>query len=301
MTITRHPFRGEADLPRIQDLIGSMPFSCRHVIDLPWRISSPMINEAPNAVFWTDEDKNVVGFAAWQYYWGVLDLFVLPGPTFTAVTTDLFAWADKRFLELDAERGWPLLYWVEFRDDDLPRRQLALDHGFILNEEDHYVLLQHSLSDLPAVPALPDGFQLRPLRGEQEVAAYAELHRAAFESTSMTPSWRARTLRMPQYRPELDIVISAPDGSLAGFCVGWLDTARKIAEVEPLGVHPRFQQFGLGSILLLEMLHRFKAHGADSAIVETSLDRTPARAAYEKAGFQQVHTIRHLGKWLNQP
>ncbi|GER91395.1 N-acetyltransferase [Dictyobacter vulcani] len=301
MTITRHPYRGEADLPRILDLVNRMPFACRHVIDLPWRLSSPTMNTGQNAVFWTDATGNVVGFAAWQYYWAALDLFILPGSTFTDVITDLFAWADKHFLELDTERGWPLPYWIEFRDDDLDRRQLALEHGFTLDEEDHYVLLQHPLRDLLAVPSLPDGFLLRLFKGEQEVAAYAELQRAAFESTSMTAEWRARTLRMPQYRSDLDLVIEAPDGSLVGFCVGWFEPTRKVAQVEPIGVHPRFQQFGLGRILLLAMLHRFKAHGADSAIVETNLDRTPARAAYKKVGFQQVHTIRHLGKWMNQP
>jgi mycothiol synthase len=107
----------------------------------------------------------------------------------------------------------------------------------------------------------------------------------------MTPEWRARTLRMPPYRSELDLVISTPEGEMAGFCVGWFEPSRHIAQIEPLGVHPRFHQLGLARILLLEILHRFKEHGATSAIVETTLDRSPARHAYESVGFQQVHII----------
>ena len=303
MNLTRHVYRGEADLPRILDLVRDQPLTCPHIIDLPWRLSSPTINEGRDAVFWEDTDGQVVGFAAWQYYWAVLDFFILPGSQQKNVEQEIFTWADIRFRERDEERGRPLPYWTEFRDDDQERRRLIEAHGFMLDEdeEDCYVFLQHPLTDITPVPTLPAGFTLRTLAGEQEVAAYTELHRAAFKSASMTPEWRARTLRMPQYRPEFDLIVSAPDGSLAGFCVGWFDSERHVAQVEPMGVHPRFHQLGLGRILLLEMLHRFKKHGADRASVETNISRISARRAYESVGFQQVHTILRKGKWMNQP
>jgi ribosomal protein S18 acetylase RimI-like enzyme len=117
----------------------------------------------------------------------------------------------------------------------------------------------------------------------------------------MTTAWRERTLRAPQYQPDLDLVVSAPDDSLAGFCVGWYEPSRGVAQIEPIGVHPRYHRHGLGRLLLLEMLQRFKAHGAASAIVETNFERTPARRAYEAVGFQQAHIIHRTEKWVNQP
>lgn len=63
---------------------------------------------------------------------------------------------------------------------------------------------------------------------------------------------------MPQYQPELDIVAVASDGSLAGFCVGWLNSERHTGLIEPLGVHPRFHHLGIGRALLLEALRRFR-------------------------------------------
>jgi ribosomal protein S18 acetylase RimI-like enzyme len=300
MTISRHPFRGLVDLPRVVDLIQRMPPACRHVIDFPWRLSSPTINEGRDAVFWENSDEQVIGFAAWQYYWAALDIYLLPGSQQQAVATDLFAWADQRFRERDAERGKPLPYWVEFRDDDRERQMLAEAHGFVDEEYESYVSLEHSLADLAPIPPLPDGFILRPLAGAQEAAAYAELHRAAFESTSMTAEWRVRTIQMPQHRSDLDLVVVAPDGSLAGFCIGWFAPERRTAQIEPLGVHPRFQMLGLSRILLLAMLHRFQALGATSALVETDLERTPARHAYNAVGFQQTHIIHSKGKWLTR-
>ena len=300
MTITRQPFRGVADMPRIFDLVRAMPLSCRHVIDLPWRLSSPAIQEGRDAAYWEDAKEQVVGFAAWQYYWATLDFFILPGPEGRAVETAIFAWADSRFRERDEERGHPLPYSAEYRDDDLERLRLIESHGFTLNDDENgYVVLEHPLAPLAPVSSVPDGFTLRPLHGEQETAAYAEAHRAAFASTSMTPEWRARTLHMPQYLPELDLVVCAPDGTLVGFCVGWFEPSRRIAQVEPAGVHPHFQRLGLARILLLEMLHRFKALGAEKGLVETNLNRSSALRTYESVGFQQTHHIRRSEKWVN--
>lgn len=298
MRITRQPFRYETDIPRVLDLISTMPLRCRHVLDSPWRLSSPTIHEGHDAAMWVDEHGRVVGFAAWQYYWAALDFFILPGSTAQAVEADLFAWADTRFRERDQERGKPLPYWVEFRDDDDARRHLAEAHGFLLSESYGYTLFEHTLLDLQPVPALPEGFTLRALAGPQETAAYAELHRAAFQSTSMTPEWRARTLDMPSYQPTLDLVISAPDGSLAGFCVGWFTPERRVAQIEPIGVHPRFQRRGLGRVLFLEMLHRFRVLGATQAFVEPANDNLPMHRACEAVGFQPRHHIYRQGKWV---
>lgn len=301
MAITRRSFDGGDHLPRVLELVRKMPYSCRHIVDWPWRLSTPAIHAGGDAVFWENNEGLMVGFAAWQYYWAALDFFILPGSQQSEVEADLFAWADQRFRERDAERGKPLPYWAEFWEDDHERQQLVNAYGFQVEEYERYVYLEHPLENLPSVPALPAGFTLRTLRGMDEVAAYAELHRAAFESTSMTPEWRATTLQMPTYRPELDLVIEAPDGGLAGFCVGWLESARQLAQIEPIGVHPRFQQHGLARVLLLEILHRFKQHGARKAIVETDMDRSPARHAYGAAGFQQVHIVHAVGKWVNPP
>ncbi len=291
MTITRHTFRGVDDMPDVVDLLHAMAAACRHVVDAPWRLSSPAIAEGRDAVYWRNADGRVVGFGAWQQYWAVLDFFIPAGSDAQEVEQALFAWAGERFRERDAERGRPLPYAAEFRDDDHVRREVIRAHGFTLDERPCYVIFEQPLGELPLVPALPEGFTLRQLHGEAETEAYAALHRAAFASDSMTASWRARTLRMPQYQPDLDLVISAPDGALAAFCVGWLAPTQRIAQIEPFGVHPDYRRLGLGHVLLLEMLKRFKLHGAERAFVETKLERDSARHAYEAVGFRQTHLV----------
>jgi mycothiol synthase len=116
----------------------------------------------------------------------------------------------------------------------------------------------------------------------------------------MSTKWRIHTLHMPQYRPELDLVVVAPDGALAGFCIGWLDQRRRVGQIEPMGVHSRFQRLGLSQALLQEILRRFQALGADFAQLETDLERNAARHTYESAGFREAHIIQAKGKWIGQ-
>jgi mycothiol synthase len=301
MTITIRPWRDETDLPLIGDLLRSVSPVSRHLIDIPWRLSSPALQDERNAQVWIDADGVMVGFAAWQIYWAALDYFVRPGILQHAVEDSIFSWATGRFRKLDMERGRPLPYWVEVRDDDVERQHIVEAHGFLLDNDYQYVQMMHPLTDPLPLPTLPDGFMLRPFAGELEVNGYVELHRAAFESTSMTYDWRLRTLHMPQYQPELDIVVVAPDGSLAGFCVGWLNWERHTGQVEPLGVHPSFHHLGIGRALLFEALRRFRAYRAERVLVETENDRNVARSAYESVGFQPIHTIYRKGMWVTEP
>ena len=289
-------FGGAADLPVVLDLIRATPAASRHILDFGWRLTAPAIAAGRDAVYWQDGGGRVVGLAAWQQAWATLDFYVGPGPDAGAVERAIFAWAGDRFRERDAERGHPLPYAVEFRDDDQDRQGLIAAHGFVRDAHASHVGLQHRLDALPP-PVVPDGFMIRPLGGTAETAAYAEAHRAAFGSDLMTAPWRERTIGTPLYQPELDLVAVAADGMLAGFCVGWHDPARGLAQLEPVGVHPRYQRCGLSRALIAEMLRRFKDRGASVAVVETELDLTAAQAAYGAAGFSQAHTIWRQEAW----
>lgn len=291
MSVRRRAFGAAADLPLAHDLIRALPLATRHVIDFPWRLTAPGIADGRDAVCWQDADGRVVGLAAWQQVWAALDFYILPGPDAATVEREMFAWAGGRFRERDAERGHPLPYSVEFRDDDQERRELTAAHGFARDRQACYVHFQRHLDTQPPPAVVPPGFVIRPLAGAAEAAAYAEVHRAAFGGEAMTGRWRERTMAAPLYQRDLDLVAVAPDGTLAGFCVGWHEPARDVAQFEPVGVHPRYQRRGLSRALLTEMLRRFKRRGARVAIVETEFERTAARAAYRAVGFEQAHTI----------
>ena len=150
------------------------------------------------------------------------------------------------------------------------------------------VLMRRPAQAPVAEYGLPSGFTIRPLAGESEVDAYVALHQAVFESRSMTVEWRARTLRWPEYVPDVDLVVVSPDGSLSGFCVGWIDpniAGEIVGRIEPLGIHADFRHLGLGRAVLSECLRRLYWHGANHILVETDNYRGAALDLYESVGF----------------
>ncbi|HEU5327752.1 MAG TPA: GNAT family N-acetyltransferase [Thermomicrobiales bacterium] len=300
MTLTMWPFNVDTDLAGVADLIRAAPPNSRHLVDFPWRLSSPASQTQQDMVLWLG-GQGVVGFAAWQIWWAALDFYVRPGPEQAAVEAAMFQWAPTRFRELDTERGHPLPYWAEAREDDAERLSLLARYGYLLDDDYAYIMLRRPLDAPVEAPAPPAGITIRPLAGADEVAAYVAAHRSAFASTSMTADWRARTLQMPQHRPALDLVAVTPGGELAGFCIGWLDDARRLAQVEPLGVVPAHQGQGIARALLLTMLQRFQQYGATHALVETESTRSPARQTYEAVGFRPAYQSIRKGQWFTAP
>jgi ribosomal protein S18 acetylase RimI-like enzyme len=288
----------DADRASISDLVGACSPLTPHRIDLPWRLSSlgsPAL--AADARLCEDEQGGALALAAWQAPWAVLDLHVRPGPHEREAADALLGWAETRFREMDRQRGEPLPYWIEARADHRERMALLERHGYALDDDLAHVTLSRRVSDPLVSRAEPAGIAIRALR-QADVEAYVALHRAAFDSTSMTVDWRARTLRWPGRAADLDLVAVDPDGALTGFCVCWLDPDGREAQIEPIGVRPDLQGRGLARALLRACFGRLQGRGVVEVRVETERTRLPALRAYEAAGFRRTSTTIRRGRWL---
>ena len=69
------------------------------------------------------------------------------------------------------------------------------------------------------------------------------------------------------YRPELDLVLAAPDGQWVANVCAWLDEANAVGELEPVGVDADCRRRGYGRLVCLAALHALRAAGATRAIV----------------------------------
>ena len=154
---------------------------------------------------------------------------------------------------------------------DAHRIDMLQRHGFVPDEV-HSLRYSRSLSDPIAGHPLPPGFQIRPVKGVEEVTELVALHQAAFGTQNLTVEQRLAMMNASYYQRELDLVVVAPDGELAAFCVaGWVDRAQGLARTDPIGTHPRFQRLGLAR-----------------AVVSAALDPPETvRRAHRHAGHQQ--------------
>jgi len=295
MHIRMRPYAGQADRRRMADLVRAHPAGNIHITDLPYRLSSWAFDDPGNIGLWEDGAGNLLAWAVLQTPFWSIDYADRPDVRDFGIHPMILTWAIARAQAVAGTPDGHPAWFVSVRADQTDRQGDLERAGFVRQADWSQVFMERPAAE-PVPPAvLPEGFTVRPLAGPSEVAAYAELHRAAFGSANMTAAWRARTLVQPEYLPDLDLVVAAPDGRLAAFCVGWLDRqgpdGTVLGQVEPLGVHPDFQGQGLGRAVLLESLRRMQEHGATLLTVETDTYRDAAFALYQSAGFRVAHDI----------
>lgn len=302
MPYTARPISSPADLPLLADLVHQCPDSQPHVVDLPYRLASWALDEPRNGRLWFDPAGRLAAWAVLQTPFWMLDFATAP---LADLLPDLLAWAESTAAALALEPEGHSCWFAAVLETQPETMRALRQAGWRDVSDDSespwsQVLLKLAEDVQPEAPQLPPGFVVRPLDGEREVDAYVDLHQRVFGSRNMTSAWRLRTLQRPEYRPELDLVIAAPEGRLAAFCVGWYDRARPggvvTTQIEPLGVDEAFRGLGLGRAILDEEIRRMQALGARQILVETDNDRGPALALYHAAGFEDQHIIRIFRK-----
>jgi ribosomal protein S18 acetylase RimI-like enzyme len=286
-------YQGEADQAAMAALAAANPDDNLHVVDLPYRFCSWAFDDPANVGVWVDGAGQLLAWAVMQTPFWSIDYVVSPDAGSGALTT-ILAWAHQRAREcVGTAYGRPAWFPNVF-STQLDRQRELEAAGFASqadvgdNSWSKVLMLRPAAAPLGEAP-LPPGFAIRSLAGASEVEAYTALHQAVFESKNMTAPWRARTLRHPGYRRDLDLVAVAPDGRLAAFCIGWLGPAG--SQIEPMGVHADFRKLGLGRAILTENLRRLHAAGAARIYVETDSYRNAAFDLYEAAGFRVARDV----------
>ncbi len=297
MAFSSHPYQGPIDTQRMADLLVSMRaggnHNCWHVGDLVWRLFLQSLRHDLGRTFrlWNDDGGNLAGFAVWtpsRYRAGVIsfELQVHPRQRGRGLEEEMLDWVEAQ--RSQATVACRLVTDVGVYEDDQAQITTLQRCGF-RRTDDEGVLFIYPLDEPVPEPSLPGGFVVRPVAGEQEAAARAAAHRDAFDSTRVTDEAYLRLMRTPGYDRDLDTVVVAPDGTIAAFCLGWLDRANRVGEFEPVGTRPAFRRQGLGQAAALADLGRMRAHGAESVVVgPVDASEEAAMRLYQSVGFRPI-------------
>lgn len=300
MKTNSHALTGENDLRAMEALARETRTANLHVTDLPYRFSSWALENPDNIRLWYDETGRLVAWLVMHVSFESLDHACRPELEATLLA-EILAWADEHsraypeMIPLGTPEGKPC-WFVNVFSDQTERLRTLEEAGFasqaVVGEYSWTKVFMQRPGDMSVKEyRMPEGFVVRPLAGEGEVETYVQMHRETFRSKNMTVEWRMRTLRHPDYNPDLDLVVAAPDGRLAAFCICWLDPDEPIGQIEPLGCHPDFRRHALGRVALAEGLRRLHKHGAKKIFVETDNWRNTAFRLYESMGFQVVRDV----------
>jgi ribosomal protein S18 acetylase RimI-like enzyme len=250
------------------------PYVRAAIGDLPWEMYQHLDKlDEVRVRLWVDGERCV----AWAWCWNEphAPLF-LTHPDRRALLGDILAWCQAPD--------------VSVLEHDRVSIELLESRGFALDESRWMNHMTRSLDDLPE-PLVHAGYRLRAVRGEEDLEARTDIHRAASEPSRVVPEGYRQVMRAWPNRPDLDWVAVAPDGSFAASCLCWLDEENRLCEMEPVGTHPEHRRRGLAAAVCLGALRASRAARADTALVY-SVSGSAAEKLYDSIGFRTIS--RHL-------
>ena len=283
----RSDFAGPDDLRAMQQMCSRLwsPSSRFHPGQLAWNHYSTSGAtgrlEIDEAISLWREGPDVVGFG-WADSQDWLELEVDPAhPDVADAVVEWFEeWSDadhQSVLVMEGDASEPALAAAGFE-----RRPTAWHFT-------HHLLDLAHLSPAPTVP----GYTFRPVTGPREAAPRAACHASSwseFGPSTVSAETYAAVMAAWPYRPDLDWVAVAPDGSMVASCLVWLDPATGVGLVEPVGCVPGHRGRGLARAVTLAALGRLREAGGRIALVSPRGDEgyTGPRRLYESLGFRPV-------------
>lgn len=294
------PWQSPADTTEMARLASRLWPHGLHPGGLGWSMA---IGEFASRVVLARDGERLVGWAVSS----LGEVAVQADPDHPDVADSLLRWA----VEVEGSGAPALVVW----DGDGVVAAAAAQAGFAPDDQRGTAVGMVRRAQREEA-GLPLGYRVRSAE-PRERAARVEVHRAAWrpidipwvpafrpnaapdQTSRFTPAAYDAVRRTWLYDERLDLVVEAPDGTLAASCLGWWDPATGTAEIEPLGVVPAHRRRGLAGALCLAVSDTVSRRDGELVFINTGprADYPVPAAAYARVGFQVVPR----GRWHHRP
>lgn len=161
----------------------------------------------------------------------------------------------------------------------------------------HLLMRRPNLENLPEVPALPEGYTLRPYL-EEDLPSLAALLQEAFDDPQWTPERVQETLVESTDVKAMYVIEHA--GRIVATA-----SARLLPDIYPesgyvhwVAVAQAYRGQQLGFTVVVAVLQEFVRLGCTDAVLETQDERLDAIRLYQSLGFAPVHSHpTHPDRW----
>ncbi len=202
--------------------------------DLQWWWRKPRRSDEIGQTFWLDGSEPVAAviLTDWGRCWGSDPI---AGASTVPSLRDLWSRALRRIdtLALDTVE-------VAARDDDIAMRQLLGAAGFSTTGEEGAAAWMLP-AQRPAVPTPPAGYRLL-----DRTETNRRHHFVARNGDAVAE----RLGQCSLYRPELDLFVEAPDGTVVSHGLFWFDPVTGVGLLEPMGTDEGHRRLGLARLVL---------------------------------------------------
>ncbi|ULQ61005.1 hypothetical protein K7I13_07060 [Brucepastera parasyntrophica] len=151
--------------------------------------------------------------------------------------------------------------------DDLILSAFLSKRGYKKTDDRSRIMIKSYPAE-PETPVLPDGFTIRDARTVSPFyTALAHNHSFRYyQGNDGCEKGFAKLRTMPDYRPDLDLILFDSEGQPAGLANFWVSERSKTAILEPLGTVWWYRRMGLGKALLIEGINRTRKYGCTQII-----------------------------------
>ena len=220
------------------------------------------------------------------------------------LATEILQWSEARLREVGREQRLRVKVHTYCREDRFDRLVQLKQQDFM--HERSFFTMACSLNQSVFSPSLPNGFTLQPLShlplDDDTINAWVELFNESFidhwnHHDLTVEAARYWLFNNPHHKPELNLVVVAPDGTFAGFCVGYINQPENVRSgchegwIKFLGTRRGFRKLGLGRAMLLAQMRQLKTAGVEQ--VKLGVDAQSATSAvrlYHSVDFQPIKT-----------
>jgi predicted N-acetyltransferase YhbS len=216
--------------------------------------------------------------------WG--EAFFQRHPDYDVLLPDMLDFAEANLR--NRERN---LLFIPIYDHDAAFQAVVRARGY--RRDDEYTLWDSVFAVRGELPAytLPEGYRLQSMADDNDLDRRRKAFGLGFNHLdprdwpSLLSSQELQ--RAPDYRPELDLYVVAPDGEFVSFCIAWWDERNRIASLEPVGTVAEYRRRGLARAVVLEAIRRVAARGAERVFVGSN------QAFYLSLGFDLTYAGHH--------
>ena len=298
MTITSRGYTPDLDLSKVQEFLFEVHKETGTFQNwLPTRFENSHLDRIEDIRIWEEEGAQVRVMAVAIRETKTL-YFIQIRPGHPSLLDEVIRWIEAHTATKKPDPTEELKIHIISLEGD-PEREAALRRrGFEMGPVYGILRVRDLEAPIPDAP-LPEGFEIRPVRGREDFEKLAANIRTVFgHGEWFTADTLEGIARGSFYIRDLDLVAEAPDGAIASFCTFRVDPVSRATELEPMGTHPDYRGLGLAKALIFEGMRLLKKYDPLNLYIDGAADNPGANRLYEATGFEKRGTYFYWSKMI---